>query len=82
MKTTIEIADALLRRARAVAARDGDTLRALVEQGLQKVLAERSRRAPGFRLADARVGGRGLDPAFGDATWERLREVIYEGRGA
>ena len=82
MKTTIEISDALLPRARALAARDGETLRSLVEQGLQKVLTERSRRAPRYRLVDASVDGDGPDPAFAGAAWERLRDAAYEGRGA
>ena len=33
----------------------------------------------GFR--DARVGGRGPQPAFRDADWSQIREAIYEGRG-
>jgi hypothetical protein len=61
MKTTIDISDALLREARKVAARHGMTLRTLVEQGLRKVLAERSRRVP-FRLRKASFKGRGLRP--------------------
>ena len=45
MKTTLDISDPLLDQARKIAARDGETLRALVEQGLRKVVAERSARA-------------------------------------
>jgi len=82
LKTTIEISDALLRRARALAARDGETLRALVEQGLQRIIAERARARPGYKLPDASVGGKGVDPGFAGAPWDRLRDAIYEGRGA
>ncbi len=81
MKTTIEISDPLLREARKVAARHGMTLRALVEQGLRKVLAEKSRRVP-FRLRKASFKGRGLHPDLRDATWEDLRGLIYKGRGS
>ena len=45
MKTTIEISDALLSEARKLAAREGVTLRALVERGLHRVIAETSGRA-------------------------------------
>ena len=38
MKTTIEISDPLLRRARRMAEREGVTLRALVERGLSRVV--------------------------------------------
>ena len=82
MKTTIEISDALLRRARSIADRDGETLRSLVEQGLQKVITERSRRPRAFKLVDASVGGDGIDPAFAGGSWERIRDAAYEGRGA
>ncbi len=81
MKTTLEIADPLLDEARRIAARDGETLRSLVEQGLRKVVAERRSRAKQFRLRDASVDGEGLQPEFLNASWERMRELIYEGRG-
>lgn len=80
MKTTVEIGDALLRRAKATAAREGTTLRALIEEGLRRALAER-RRPARFRLRDASVDGRGLRPEVDAADWARLRELAYEGRG-
>lgn len=79
MKTTIDIADALFEEARKVAAREGTTLRSLVEDGLRRVLAGR-RRGPAFRLRKVTFGGRGIRPEFED--WERIRAGIYEGRGA
>jgi hypothetical protein len=80
MKTTLEIADPLLREARKLAARERTTLRALVEQGLRRVLAEKNRK-PSFRLRKASFKGRGLRPELADAGWDRLRELAYEGRG-
>jgi hypothetical protein len=80
MKTTIELADPLLEEARRLAQREGTTLRALVEQGLRQVLAQK-RRGASFRLRDASFAGDGLRPGLADASWERLRELAYEGRG-
>jgi hypothetical protein len=80
MKTTIEIADPLLNDARKMAARDGTTLRALVEQGLRQVIAEKKTRRP-FKLRDGSFKGKGLTPEFADADWEKIRDAIYEGRG-
>jgi hypothetical protein len=80
MKTTIEIADAVLGRAKRAAAREHTTVRALVEEGLRRVLDD-PRRAGGFRLRKASVGGRGLRPEVGDGHWDRIRSIIYEDRG-
>ena len=61
------------------AAREGTTLRALVERGLREVLrVDRTWRR--FELRDARVGGHGLQAEFQDADWQRIREAAYEGR--
>ena len=81
MKTTLEISDPLLREARKVAARDRTTLRALVEQGLRRVVAEKQRRQPAFRLRKASFKGRGLRPELRDAEWSQLRELAYGDRG-
>lgn len=81
MKTTLEISDPLLGEARKLAARDRTTLRALVEQGLRHVVAEKQRQAD-FRLRKASFKGKGLRKDVADAGWPRLRELAYEGRGA
>lgn len=80
MKTTLDISDPLLREARKLAARERTTLRALVEQGLRRVVAEK-RRQPAFRLRKASFRGRGLRPELKDVGWERLRDLAYEDRG-
>ena len=78
MKTTIEISDAILERAKAVAAREGTTLRALVEDGLRQVL--RARRGGSFKLRDVSVDGNGLTPEFQHASWDALRDAAYGDR--
>jgi Arc/MetJ family transcription regulator len=82
MKTTIDIADSLLTEAKRVAAAEGTTLRELVEDGLRRALELRKSKAAPFRLRDASFGGQGLHPDAGDGSWERIRDLIYEGRGA
>jgi hypothetical protein len=80
MKTTVEIPDSLLEEARKVAAREGTTVRALIEQGLRRVLAERRQRGA-FQLRKATFKGHGLQPELAGAPWDRIRDVAYEGRG-
>jgi hypothetical protein len=81
MKTTVEISDSLLEEARKLAAREGTTLKALIEQGLRAVVAERRQRVGAFHLRKASFKGDGLQPGVAGAAWERIREMAYEGRG-
>jgi hypothetical protein len=81
MKTTVEISDSLLREARSLAAREGVTLRTLVERGLHRIIAE-TKHGASFKLRRASFKGKGLQPKFHQASWERLRDLIYEDHGA
>ena len=81
MKTTVEISESLLREAREVAAREGVTLRTLVERGLHRVVADTQRGVP-FKLRRASFKGKGLQQELGEASWERLRDLAYKDRGA
>lgn len=78
MKTTVDITDSLLEAARREAQSEGTTLRALIEEGLRKVLAER-REPAAFRLRRATFRGEGVDPSIGG--WDDIRRRSYEGRG-
>lgn len=81
VKITIQIPDALLDEARKLAAGEGRSVGALIEEGLRKVLAER-KEATAFRLRKATFKGQGLQPHPADTTWEQIRDTTYEGRGA
>ena len=80
MKTTVEIADALLNKARKLAKQEGTTLRALVEAGLHDQLKSRSQGHP-YKLRLVTFRGDGLHPSAEEAGWDRTRDLIYEGRG-
>lgn len=81
MRTSIELSDGLLERARKLAKRRGVTLRALVEEGLRRVLAE-SGSSPAFRLNDVTYGEGGMIEGLAQGDWERIRDIAYEGRGS
>ncbi|MDX2185173.1 MAG: type II toxin-antitoxin system VapB family antitoxin [Gemmatimonadaceae bacterium] len=81
MKTTIDIADALLDQAKAIAAREGVTVRSLVEEGLREVLARRRAKQKRFQLRDASFSGQGLQPGVDLSDWSRVSAEIYGGRG-
>ncbi len=67
MKTTLDIADGLLIEAKRVAAERRITLRALVEEALERTLFAEAHE-PNFRLRDASVDGRGA------AGWHELTD--------
>lgn len=81
MITTIEIDDSILLQAKRLAASRRTAVRALVEQGLRRVIADEQRDA-GFKfepVTDKRPARPGNPPAM---PWEQVRELIYGGRGA
>jgi hypothetical protein len=80
MKTTIDIPDTLLEEARKLAATEQTTLKALVSEGLRRILTERQKKKS-FQLRKATFRGQGLQPQLAGASWEQIREAAYEGRG-
>jgi predicted transcriptional regulator len=81
MRTSFELSDALLDRARKLAKRRGTTLRAVLEEALRRFLAEGDAPQP-FRLRDVTFGEAGLTEGLSEHDWERIRELAYEGRGS
>ena len=81
MKTTIEIAPAILERSKRLAREEHVTLRALVEEGLRHVISAREKRSS-FTLRPIQFTGGGFREGFESPSWDRVREAIYSGRGA
>jgi hypothetical protein len=81
VKTTVKISDSLLREVRDLAAREGVTLRSLVERGLHRVVAETKQGTP-FKLRRASFNGKGRQAEFAEASWEALSALAYANRGA
>jgi len=80
MKTTIEISEPLLESAKREARRRGLTLRAMVEEGLRRVVAD-STAGGEFALRKASFRGKGLHSGVVEGRWDVVRDLIYEGRG-
>ncbi len=76
MKTTVDIHDELLARARRHAKNTGRPLRAVVEDGLRRVLAApESPRS--YRLPDMSEGDPGAADPLEAYSWQDLRGLIY-----
>ncbi len=76
MKTTIDIADALLVRAKRHAQRSGVPLRAVVEEGLRRVLAAEEVQTA-YQLPDLSVGKPGGVNPLETMSWADVRREIY-----
>lgn len=74
MKTTIEVSDALFLSAKSFAQQSQTTMRALVEEGLRRVLSDaQPQRKQAFKLADASV--RGKKVLISDSRqWQQMEE--------
>ena len=80
MKTTIDIADSLMTEAKSVAAREGTTVKSLVEEGLRLAISRRGE-AGSFHLRPASFRGDGVRPDVSLESWDDVRSLIYGGRG-
>jgi len=80
MKTTIHIPDGLLQEARKLAASQNTTLKALVEEGLRRIIDER-KHTSNFRLRKVTFRGDGLQSDLAGEGWEQIRDRAYQGRG-
>lgn len=80
MKTTIDISDSLMQEAKDLAAKQGITFRALVEQGLREIMSKQKSEQK-FTLRKASFKGQGLQDEFRGANWQKIRQAAYEGHG-
>ncbi len=80
VKTTLELSDDLLQRAKRQARQRGRTLRSLVEEGLRLALQTAETRPPQFSLPDCSVGSSGDENPLEGLSWADLRAEIYGGR--
>jgi Bacterial antitoxin of type II TA system, VapB len=81
MKTTIHIPDALLAEAQKLAATENTTLKALVQEGLQNVIACRAQRKP-FVLRDCSFPPASeVKELVQPKHWDEIVHLVYEGRG-
>ena len=80
MKTTVHIPDSLLEEARKIASQEQTTIKALIEEGLRRTIDDRKHKRA-FRLRKATFKGNGLQSDVADASWEKIRDLSYRGRG-
>ncbi len=74
MKTTIEIADNLLIRAKNRARERKITLRSLIEQSLATTLDQP---LPSKQVVPVTFKGKGLTREFEGASWDKIRDAIH-----
>ena len=80
MRTTLELPDALLSRAKRIAKQRRLTLKVVIADALRRYLDEQPRSAK-FSLPDKSFRGDGLVEGLSESDWDRIRELSYEGRG-
>ena len=76
MKTTIDIADELLARAKRQAQREHKTLKEIVEDALRRQMASTPVQK-GFKYRPHIVNGTGLQPGLVEGDWGAIRGLSY-----
>jgi hypothetical protein len=80
MRTTIRLDEALLRDAKELAARSGQTLTAVIEEALRKALASKEARKERRPLSLPTFAGNGLQPGVDLDDSASLLELMEERR--
>jgi len=81
MRTSIDIPDPLLHKARSVARSRKTTLRSILLEGLRSVLEREGQKKAPYELPDESFGQDGLVEGLAPTDWEQIRAAAYEGRG-
>ncbi len=81
MKTTIDISDHLLQRAKDLAQDENTSLKEITEQGLELVIEKHLSRSP-YVVKPVVFNGRGLSSEFKGKSWAEIRNEIYKGYGS
>ena len=74
MKTTVELSEHLLARAKERAEEESVTLKAFLEKALAMALEESLTKE---KVEPVTFKGKGLRPEFKNASWETIRDAIY-----
>jgi hypothetical protein len=80
MKTTIQIPDSLFEEVRNLAHEEHTNMKAIIEEGLRRIVSERKRRSH-FKLRRVTFKGDGLQPLLAGTSWGQILQLSYEGRG-
>ena len=80
MRTSVDIPDPLLRRAKKLARERGTTLRALLLDGLRSVVEKSSSMVGAYRMKDCSTGDGGLVEGLSWSDTERMDALVYEDR--
>ncbi len=77
MKTTFDIADNILSKARQLSRKESIPLKLLVEEGLETVLKRYAEQTQA-KVSPVTCGGNGLSKDFESASWSEIRNAAYE----
>lgn len=81
MKTTVELNDSLIARAKDLAERRNQTFKSVLETALRQFLDANDEPHPPFKLRKHSFGGQGLQSPFSQDQWSDIIDQIYQGRG-
>lgn len=82
MKTTIDMGSSLFAQLRDFAHKHHTTMRAVIERALRDLFDKETQESKKpFVLKDGSFGGSGYVEGINEGDWDKIREIIYEGRG-